>query len=65
MIDQNASRFKRIADLLSEDGIDVVTVNRTIARHAAIFELPAATGRKKLKLPDAIIIATALDGLRR
>jgi predicted nucleic acid-binding protein len=47
---------ERIADLLSEDGIYVVSVDRRIARRAA-----ALRGRAGLKLADAIIVATAIE----
>jgi predicted nucleic acid-binding protein len=43
-----------VADLLSEQGIEVVPVTRRIARQAA-----AIRGRDGYKLMDAIIIATA------
>lgn len=48
--------IERIADLLSEDGISVVPFDRPAARAAA--SLRAHHG---LKLPDAIIVATALE----
>ena len=54
--EQNAAAKERIADLLSEDGIFVVNVERRIARRAA-----AIRGQKNIKLADAIIIATALE----
>lgn len=47
--------IERIAGLLSEDGIHVFALGRPAARSAA--ELRARHG---LKLPDAIIVATAL-----
>ncbi|HEX5139803.1 MAG TPA: PIN domain-containing protein [Dehalococcoidia bacterium] len=47
---------ERIADLLSEDGIYVVSVDRRIARRAAVLR-----GRSGLKLADAIIVATAIE----
>ncbi len=49
--------IERIGDLLSEDGIRVVGLERNIARRAA--ELRAIYGT--LRLPDATIIATALE----
>jgi predicted nucleic acid-binding protein len=54
--DQDAAAKERISDLLSEDGIFVVNVERRIARRAA-----ALRGRTKIALADAIIIATALE----
>ncbi len=57
MRDKNADAIERIADLLSEDGIQVVEVDRAIARRAALLR----AGHKPLRLPDAMIIATALD----
>jgi len=62
MMEQNELAIERIADLLSEEGIDVVEVDRAIARRSA--HLRAASkraGSKPLKLPDAMIVATALD----
>jgi predicted nucleic acid-binding protein len=53
---QNEGARERIADLLSETGIYVVGVDRKIARRAA-----AIRGTTRLKLPDAIIVATALE----
>ena len=55
MREGNVEAIERIADLLSEDGLEVVPVFRPTARAAA--ELRARHG---LKLPDAIIVATAL-----
>ena len=54
--DDNEEARERIADLLSEDGIEVVPVERRIARRAA-----ALRGRTRLKLADAIIVATAIE----
>jgi len=54
--DDNEVAKERIGDLLSEDGIYVVGVDRRIARRAA-----ALRGRTRLKLADAIIVATALE----
>ncbi|HEX5369865.1 MAG TPA: PIN domain-containing protein [Dehalococcoidia bacterium] len=54
--DANEEARERIADLLSEDGIEVVPVERRIARRAA-----ALRGRTRLKLADAIIVATAIE----
>lgn len=49
--------LEHIDDLLSEDGMEVVAVDRRIARRAATVR--ASVGG--LRLPDAIIIATALE----
>ena len=54
--DRNDAAKERIADLLSEDGIYVVGVDRKIARRAA-----ALRGQSSLKLADAIIVATAVE----
>jgi len=54
--DGNNDAIERISDLLSEDGFYVIDVNRRIARKAA--SLRAQSG---LKLPDAIIVATAIQ----
>ncbi len=54
--DGNEPAKERIADLLSEDGINVVGIDRKIARRAA-----ALRGRSRLKLADAIIAATAIE----
>jgi predicted nucleic acid-binding protein len=54
--DGNQAAKERIGDLLSENGIYVLGVDRKIARRAA-----AIRGRTSLKLPDAIIVATALE----
>lgn len=52
----DASEYERITDLLSEDGIQVVPVDRRIARLAA-----GLRGRLGLRLADAIIAATAIQ----
>jgi predicted nucleic acid-binding protein len=58
----NEEAIERIADLLSEDGIEVIEVDRAIARRSAMIRASQLrAGRKSLKLPDAMIIATALD----
>jgi predicted nucleic acid-binding protein len=57
MRDKSAEAIERIADLLSEDGINVVEVDRAIGRRAAQLR----ANHKPLRLPDAMIIATALD----
>jgi predicted nucleic acid-binding protein len=57
MREKNAEAVERIADLLSEDGIEVVPVDRMIGRRAARLRAE----HKPLRLPDATIIATALD----
>ena len=54
--DGNEAAKERIGDLLTKHGIYVVGVDRRIARGAA-----ALRGRTILKLPDAIIVATALE----
>jgi predicted nucleic acid-binding protein len=54
--DGNEAAKERIEDLLSENGIYVVGVDRKIARRAAVIRAQA-----RLKLPDAIIVATALE----
>ncbi len=54
--DQNEAAKERIADLLSEEGIYVINVDRRIARKAA-----ALRGQGGFKLMDAIIIATASE----
>jgi predicted nucleic acid-binding protein len=54
--DDNEAAKERIGDLLSEDGIYVIPVDRRIARRAA-----ALRGRGRFKLADAIIIATAAE----
>jgi predicted nucleic acid-binding protein len=51
---------QRIADLLSEDGIYVVGVDRRIARRAAALRARVAKPRS-VGLPDAIIVATAIE----
>jgi predicted nucleic acid-binding protein len=48
--------IQRIGDLLSEPGIEVAEVTRRMARRAA-----ALRSRNSLKLPDAIIVATAIE----
>jgi hypothetical protein len=55
--DDQKEAIETIADLLSEDGIEVIAVDRRIARRAA--RLRAA--RPALRLPDAAIIATGLE----
>lgn len=54
--DGNEAAKERITDLLSEEGIYVVGVDRKIARRAA-----ALRGASRLKLADAIIVATAFE----
>ena len=61
--DQSAEARDRISDLLSEDGIYVINTDRRIARRAARIRgaaLRQGTDRK-LAIPDAIIIATAIE----
>ena len=48
--------IERIGDLLSEDGIYVVGVDRRIARRTASLR-----AEKRLRLADAIIVATAIE----
>ena len=61
--DRSNEAWDRISDLLSEDGIYVINTDRRIARRAA--RLRGAALRqgtdKKLAMPDAIIIATAIE----
>ena len=52
--DQEA--IQRIGDLLSEPGINVVEVTRRMGRRAASLR-----SHNRLKLPDAIIVATAIE----
>ena len=52
--DQEA--IQRIGDLLSEPGINVVEVTRRTGRRAASLR-----SHNRLKLPDAIIVATAIE----
>lgn len=54
--DANEAARERIEDLLSEHGIYVIGVDRKISRRAA-----AIRARSRLKLPDAIIVATAIE----
>ena len=54
--DGNEAARERIEDLLSETGIYVVGVDRKVARRAA-----AIRAQTRIKLPDAIIVATALE----
>jgi predicted nucleic acid-binding protein len=62
MVKGNEEAIERIADLLSEDGIEVLEVDRAIARRSAMIRAAQLrSGRKSLKLPDAMIVATALD----
>jgi predicted nucleic acid-binding protein len=62
MHNDDASR-ERISDLLSEDGIYVINTDRRIARRAARIRGAALRQGtdKKLAIPDAIIIATAIE----
>jgi predicted nucleic acid-binding protein len=66
--DGNRDAIERITDLLSEDGIFVVDVDHRIARRAAALRGAALREAAKrtekgsgFKLPDAIIIATAIE----
>lgn len=49
--------LERIGDLFSEDGIRVVPIDRQIARRAARLRAM----HRPLRLPDAMIVATALE----
>ncbi len=53
-----AEAVERISDLLSEDGFEIIGVDRTIARRAAALR---ALGVGGIGLADAIIIATGLE----
>ena len=55
--DNDQDAIERIQDLLSEDGIQVVNVDRRIARRAAAVR----AHYQRLGLADAIIVATALS----
>jgi len=52
-----------VRDLLSEDGIYVINTDRRIARRAAAIRGAALRQGtdKKMAIPDAIIIATAIE----
>ena len=52
----DGDRLERVGDLLSEDGIIVVDVSRSIVRRAA-----RVRAQTKIALADAIIIATAIE----
>jgi predicted nucleic acid-binding protein len=54
--DKDEAAIERIGDLLSEDGIYVVGVDRRIGRKAASLR-----AEKNLGLADAIIVATAIE----
>jgi predicted nucleic acid-binding protein len=54
--DDNAEAVERVEDLLSEAGIRVLPVDRRTARGAALLR-----ARHSLRLPDAIIVATAVE----
>ena len=55
--ERDAEVVERISDLLSEDGIEVIELGRAIARRAALLR----AAHPALRLPDATIIATAID----
>jgi len=66
--DGNRDAIERIGDLLSENGIFVVYVDQRIARRAAAVRGAALREASRqsgsgggFKLPDAIIIATAIE----
>ena len=52
----DTAAVEKIEDLLSEDGFEVVAVDRAIARRGA-----ALRSHNRIALADAIIIATALE----
>jgi predicted nucleic acid-binding protein len=54
--DNEPEAVERIEDLLSEEGMRVIPVDRRTARVAA-----EVRARHRLKLADAIIVATALE----
>jgi predicted nucleic acid-binding protein len=54
--DRDEAAIERIGDLLSEDGIYVVNVDRRIGRRAARLR-----AENRSALPDAIIVATAIE----
>lgn len=54
--ESDKAAIEQINGLLSEDGIYVIGVDRLIARRAAVLR-----GRTRLKLADAIIVATAAE----
>jgi predicted nucleic acid-binding protein len=61
--DGSHDAWERISDLLAEDGLYVINTDRRIARRAARIRgaaLRQGTDRK-LAIPDAIIIATAIE----
>jgi len=60
---RSAEAAELIKDLLSEDGIYVINTDRRIARRAARIRGSALREGtdKKLAIPDAIIIATAIE----
>jgi predicted nucleic acid-binding protein len=54
---RDSAALERIDDFLSEDGMVVIGVDRRIARRAAAVRATTPG----IRLPDAIIIATALE----
>ena len=62
---QKPEAFLAIEDLLSEDGIYVVNLDRRLARASARIRARGLANRKqgerKMELPDAIIVATAIE----
>jgi predicted nucleic acid-binding protein len=60
---QDAGAVERVKDLLSEDGLYVIAAERRIVTHAARIrgEYLRGGGDKRMALPDAIIIATAIE----
>src|SRR6185295_965568 len=61
--DQSQPARERVLDLLAEDGIYVINTDRRIARRAAAIRGAALRqgSDKKMAIPDAIIIATAIE----
>jgi predicted nucleic acid-binding protein len=59
--DEDHDAMERISDLLSEDGMFVVGVDRRIARRAAALRAATLRARRRMALPDAIILATAIE----
>jgi len=60
---QDQDVIERVRDLLSEDGFYVIPADRRIAVHGARIrgEYMRGGGDKKMAIPDAIIIATAIE----
>jgi predicted nucleic acid-binding protein len=60
---RDEAAVERVRDLLSEDGFYVVSADRRIAVHGARIrgEYMRGGGDRKMAIPDAIIIATAIE----